>query len=159
MRFSIKSIRGNLEVPRGSRALVIMVHGSNASKDWEFFPWLAEVLCDEGLAVCRFNMSQPEDLASVVRHCQTRVALPTFLLGHAEGGSVALAAGPDVPNLRGVVVWSMNAAGSTHLSIPLLLINSAEIAGSDVSSVTISGAHRELALAAAVTARFICAYS
>ena len=95
-------IDSDLEVPRGSRALVIMVHGSNASKDWEFFPWLAEVLCDEGLAVCRFNMSQPEDLTSVVRHCQTRVALPTFLLGHAEGLMLPMG---HVPNLRGVVVW------------------------------------------------------
>src|SRR6267143_601736 len=118
----------DLQVPRGSRALVIMVHGANASKEWGFFPWLAEVLRDERLAVCRFTMFQPEDLRNIVRHCQTRVALPTFLFGHAEGGSAVLAAASDVPNLRGVIAWSMNGGGPTNLEIPLLLINSAEIA-------------------------------
>jgi pimeloyl-ACP methyl ester carboxylesterase len=149
----------DLQVPRGSKALVIMVHGANASKEWGFFPWLAEVLCQEQLAVCRFNMSQPEDLGHVVRHCRTRVALPIFLFGHAEGGSIALAAAPDVPNLRGVITWSTNGVHTSNLSVPLLLINSADVVAEDVSRVTMSGAARELALAAAVTARFICAYS
>jgi len=135
MRFTIKSaeslpIHGNLEVPRGARALVIIVHGFKGFKEWGFFPWLAEVLCDERFAVCRFNMSrsgigenletfdrldlfaddtysiQLDDLKRVVRHCQTRVALPTFLLGHSRGGGVALLGASDVPNLRGVVTWS-----------------------------------------------------
>ena len=45
----------DLRVPRGAQALVIMLHGAGASKDWGFFPWLAEVLWDSGLAVCRFT--------------------------------------------------------------------------------------------------------
>ncbi len=135
MQFTIQSseglpIRGNLEVPRGARALVIIVHGFKGFKDWGFFPWLAEVLCDEGFAVCRFNMSRsgigenPEafdrldlfaddtysieldDLRRVVRHCQMRIALPTFLLGHSRGGGVAILGADDVPNLRGIVTWS-----------------------------------------------------
>jgi len=135
MKFDIKSkeglpIRGNLEVPRGARALAIIIHGFKGFKDWAFFPWLAEVLCDEAVAVCRFNMSrsgigenpetfdrldlfaddtyttQLDDLQRVVRYCQTRVALPTFLVGHSRGGGVAILATADVPNLRGVVTWS-----------------------------------------------------
>lgn len=137
MQFKINSseglpIRGNLEVPRGARALVIVIHGFKGFKDWGFFPWLAEVLCDERFAVCRFNMSRsgigenPEtfdrldlfaddtysieldDLRKVVRYCQTRVALPTFLLGHSRGGGVAILGADEVPNLRGVVTWSAN---------------------------------------------------
>src|SRR5712691_7453093 len=121
----------DLRVPRGAQALVVMLHGAGASKDWGFFPWLAEVLCDAGLAVCRFTMSAPGDLATVVRHCQSRVALPTFLLAHGEGADAV----SDVPNLRGVVVWS--AAHSPRVSVPLLLINSAESDALDVSRMTI----------------------
>jgi len=135
MRFTIKSseklpIRGNLEVPRGARALVILIHGFKGFKDWGFFPWLAEVLCNAGFAVCRFNMSrsgigtnpetfdrldlfaddtysgQLDDLHRVVEHCQTRVALPTFLAGHSRGGGVAILAAGGVHNLRGVVTWN-----------------------------------------------------
>jgi pimeloyl-ACP methyl ester carboxylesterase len=135
MRFTIKSseglnIRGNLEVPRAARALVILVHGFKGFKDWGFFPWLAEVLCDQSLAVCRFNMSrsgisensdtfdqlelfaddtysgQLDDLQRVVRYAQTRLALPTFLAGYSRGGGVALLGAADVPNLRAVVTWS-----------------------------------------------------
>ena len=149
----------DLRVPRGAQALVIMVHGAGASKEWGFFPWLAEVLSEEHLAVCRFTMSQPEDLGRVVRDCQTRVALPTFLFGHAEGGSIALAAASNVPNLRGVITWSTSTIAASNLTVPLLLINSGEIAAEDVSRITISGDDRELTLVAAVTARFICAYS
>ncbi|MDQ6801872.1 MAG: hypothetical protein M3041_13650 [Acidobacteriota bacterium] len=149
----------DLRVPRAAQALVIMLHGAGASKDWGFFPWVAEILCDAGVAVCRFTMSRPEDLTGVVRHCQTRVALPTFLFGHAEGADVPM----HVPNLRGVVVWS--AARAPNVSVPLLLINSAETDAPDVSRVRIVGAdrnfseRRDLILAADVTARFICAYS
>ena len=135
MRFTIKSkerlpIRGNLVVPRGARALVILIHGFKGFKDWGFFPWLSEVLCDAGFAVCRFNMSRSgigenleefdrldlfaddtysielDDLNRVIQHCQTRAALPTFLFGHSRGGGVAILGGNDVPNLRGIVTWS-----------------------------------------------------
>jgi len=132
-----------------------MIHGSNATKEWGFFPWLAEVLCDEGFAVCRFN----GDLARAVRQCQTHVALPTFLFAFAEGADVVI----EVPNLRGVILWS--AAHAPTVSVPLLLINSADSVSSDVSSVVIHGADREfsnrrqLILAADITARFISAYS
>ena len=149
----------DLRVPRGAQALVIMIHGAGASKDWGFFPWLAEVLCDSGLAVCRFTMSAPGDLARVVQHCRTRVALPTFLLAHAEGADVV----SDVLNLRGVVVWS--AERVPNVSVPLLLINSAECDALDVSRLTIFRAdrnfteRRDLILATDVTVRFVCAYS
>jgi len=119
MNFTIKSaealpIRGNLEVPRGARALAVLIHGFKGFKDWGFFPWLAEVLCDEAVAVCRFNMSRSEDtysgqlddLEKVVSYCQTHVALPIFLVGYSRGGGVALLGAADVPNLRGVVTWS-----------------------------------------------------
>jgi pimeloyl-ACP methyl ester carboxylesterase len=135
-RFNIKSeeglsIRGNFDAPRDPSALVVIVHGFKGFKDWGFFPWLAERLCDRGFAVCRFNMSRsgigenPEsferldlfagdtysiqlaDLRVAVAHAQKKYpALPTFLVGHSRGGGVALLGSESVPGLHGVVTWS-----------------------------------------------------
>lgn len=136
MRFTIDSeeglpIRGDLDVPEKARALAIVVHGFKGFKDWGFFPWLAQRLSGQQIAVCRFNMSRsgigddPEsfdrldlfeddtystqlaDLRAVVRFALARVPeLPVFLLGHSRGGGIALLGARDVPELRGVVVWS-----------------------------------------------------
>ena len=135
MQFTIESseglpIRGDLESTGGTRALVVMVHGFKGFKDWGFFPWVAETLCDEGFAVCRFNMSrsgigtnpeafdrldlladdtystQVDDLLAAVRYAQSRFHLPTFLFGHSRGGGVALLAASQVANLHGLVTWS-----------------------------------------------------
>jgi uncharacterized protein len=135
MHFTIKSdegldIRGNLDLPRQPRALAIILHGFKGFKDWGFFPWLANYLCEQQFAVCRFNTSRsgigdhPDsfdrldlfadntytadlaDLRAVVEHVQKRAPLPTFLLGHSRGGGEAILAASDVPNLRGVIAWS-----------------------------------------------------
>lgn len=125
-------IHGNFDLPAGKiRALVVIVHGFKGFKDWGFFPWLAERLNGQRLAVCRFNMSrsgigetpdtferldlfaddtystQLADLRAVVAHAQQQVpGVPTFLVGHSRGGGVALLGARDVPNLAGVVTWS-----------------------------------------------------
>jgi len=62
VRFTIKSdeglpIRGNLDVPRQARALVIIVHGFKGFKDWGFWPETARRLCEAGYGVVRFNFS------------------------------------------------------------------------------------------------------
>jgi uncharacterized protein len=135
MQFTIASpeglpIRGNLDAPATPRALAVVVHGFKGYKDWGFFPWMAETLCDHHLAVCRFNMSrsgigenldafdrldlfrddtysvQLADLHAVIRHARSLVKAPLFLLGHSRGGGVALLAAPDVAELCGVVVWN-----------------------------------------------------
>lgn len=125
-------IRGNFSLPHDApRALVVVVHGFKGFKDWGFFPWLATRLGEHRLVVCRFNMSRsgigddPEsfdrldlfaddtyatqlaDLRTVIRFAQERApALPTFLLGHSRGGGIALLGAADVPDLKGVVLWS-----------------------------------------------------
>ena len=135
MHFTIDSdeglpIRGNLDAPANPRALAVVVHGFKGYKDWGFFPWMAETLCDHHLAVCRFNMSrsgigenldafdrldlfrddtysvQLADLHTVVRHCRTLTKAPLFLLGHSRGGGVALLAAPDLEGLCGVATWN-----------------------------------------------------
>ena len=135
MDFTIQSseglpIRGNLAVPLNARALVVVVHGFKGFKDWGFFPWVAEHLCNHDFAVCRFNMSRsgigenPEsferldlfaddtyseqiaDLVSATAFAQSRVDLPTFLLGHSRGGGIALLAADLIPRLEGVITWS-----------------------------------------------------
>jgi alpha-beta hydrolase superfamily lysophospholipase len=124
-------IRGDFDLPRDPRALVVVVHGFKGFKDWGFFPWLAEHLCNHRFAVCRFNMSrsgigenadsfdrldlfaddtystQLADLRTVVAHAQQKFPrLPTFLVGHSRGGGIALLGAGEVPRLAGVVTWS-----------------------------------------------------
>src|SRR5262245_34184878 len=135
MRFTIDSreglpIRGDFEIPEEARTLAIVVHGFKGFKDWGFFPWLADYLCRERAAVCRFNMSrsgigenpdtldrldlfaddtystQVSDLLDVVLWCQARVDLPTFLVGHSRGGGVALLAAEQVEKLSGLALWN-----------------------------------------------------
>ncbi len=124
------TIQGDLDAPEGARALVVIVHGFKGFKDWGFFPWLSDGLSRDRSAVCRFNMSrsgigerpdsfdrldlfaddtyttQIDDLRRVVRYCQARLALPTFLVGHSRGGGIALLAASGMDNLCGVVTWS-----------------------------------------------------
>jgi len=123
-------IRGNLDMPQHPRAMIVIVHGFKGFKDWGFFPWVAETLCNHHFAVCRFNMSRsgigenPDtfdrldlfaddtysaelaDLRAVVAHCHDVSRLPLFLLGHSRGGGVALLGARDVEGLRGVITWS-----------------------------------------------------
>ena len=123
-------IRGDLDIPSGAKALVVIVHGFKGFKEWGFFPWLGEMLCNHRFAVCRFNMSrsgiaenletfdrldlfaedtysgQIADLQKVVRYCQQRADLPTFLVGHSRGGGVSLLAADGIANLSGIVTWS-----------------------------------------------------
>jgi uncharacterized protein len=136
MKFTITSseglpIRGDLDVPAKPRALAVVVHGFKGFKDWGFFPWLAERLCNHGIAVCRFNMSrngigenlenfdrldlfaddtysgQIRDLCTAVEHAQQECgALSTFLVGHSRGGGVAILGASEIARLRGVVTWS-----------------------------------------------------
>jgi alpha-beta hydrolase superfamily lysophospholipase len=136
MHFEIPSdeglpIRGDIHAPQDPRALVVIVHGFKGFKDWGFFPWLAEWLCDERLVAVRFNLSrsgigetadsfdrldlfrddtysiQIADVLNVARHVQAKFReLPLFLLGHSRGGGVALLAATKLRNLTGVVTWS-----------------------------------------------------
>jgi uncharacterized protein len=134
--FELKSreglpIRGDIDAPQRARALAVIVHGFKGFKDWGFFPWLGEYLCDEGIAVVRFNMSrsgigenrdsfdrldlfaddtystQVHDLLDVVKFSQARFrGLPLFLLGHSRGGGVSLLASRQIDDLAGVITWS-----------------------------------------------------
>jgi uncharacterized protein len=124
-------IRGNLHLPQKMRAVVVVVHGFKGFKDWGFFPWMAERLSQQRLAVCRFNMSrsgigndpetfdrldlfaddtysrQLDDLAVVIRHVEAQLpAMPIVLMGHSRGGAIAILGARGVPQLKGVVAWS-----------------------------------------------------
>ena len=125
-------IRGNIDAPPSARAMVVVAHGFKGFKDWGFFPWLSQHLCNvHKIVVCRFNMSrsgigddpesfdrldlfaddtyshQIDDLVDVTRYAQARFRdVPVFLLGHSRGGGVALLSSRQIEDLAGVVTWS-----------------------------------------------------
>ena len=103
----------HVDAPPKARAVVVIVHGLNGFKDWGFFPWLSEYLCESGVVGVRFTMrgetytAQIQDLLDVVTQIQSRFrGLPLFLLGHSRGGGIALLAAREVKNLVGVITWS-----------------------------------------------------
>src|SRR2546423_617595 len=124
-------IRGNIDAPPSPRALVVVVHGFKGFKDWGFYPFVAEALCNQGFAVCRFNASrsgigerldsfdrldlfaddtysiQLADLHAVVAHARSQFPdLPMFLFGHSRGGGIAILGAREIANLAGIVTWS-----------------------------------------------------
>ena len=113
--------------------MVVLVHGFKGYKDWAFFPWLAEFLAGEGLAVCRFDSSrcgisegsetfdrldlfendtystQIADLKAVIdrlRADQATANLPIAVFGHSRGGAVSLITTSEDPEIRAVATWA-----------------------------------------------------
>ena len=134
-------MRYKLKVRRGARALVMLIGTDIAVDDF---------------AVCR---CEPADFQQALRYAQSRLALPTFLIG----GDFAITAAEHVLDLRGVVAFNASAASASaaaRLQVPLLLIGgSPEVAAAarDASRVIMSDG--DLELAASVAKRFVGAYS
>jgi len=134
-------MRYKLKVRRGARALVMLIGTDLALDDF---------------AVCR---CEPRDFQGALRYAQSRVALPTFLVG----SDFAIQAAEHVLDLRGIVAFDASKetiAAASRVEVPMLLIGgSAEVAAAarDASRVMISDGDR--VLAAQIAARFIGAYS
>jgi len=130
-------MRFKLKVRRGARALVMLI-GTDITFD-EF-------------ATCHCN---PEDFEEALRYAQSRVALPTFLVG----GDFAIRVAPSVLDLRGVVAFNAtDAAAASRLDVPLLMIggsNAVAEAARDSSRLVPA----DEALAQEVAARFISVYA
>lgn len=124
------------ETPQKARALVLTVHGHQTSKDWGFFPWLAEYLCEAGLVAARFTMggdsyaAHVDEVVAAAEQAASRFrGLPLFLLGHSLGGAIALLAAEKIDDLAGVVTWSAIGnhpdvlAAASRMRGPLLAIH------------------------------------
>ncbi|HEY6844049.1 MAG TPA: hypothetical protein VI391_07770 [Thermoanaerobaculia bacterium] len=134
-------MRYKLKVRRGARALVMLIGTDLALDDF---------------AVCR---CEPRDFQDALRYAQSRVALPTFLVG----GDFAIQAAEHVLDLRGIVAFDAGDAtisAAARVEVPMLLIGGSPglaAAARDASRVMISNGDRSLA--AHVAARFIGVYS
>jgi hypothetical protein len=134
-------MRYKLKVRRGARALVMLIGTEIALDDF---------------AVCR---CEPRDFQQALRYAQSRVALPTFLVG----GDFAITAAEHVLDLRGVIAFDASDAtvdAASRLEVPLLLIGGSPrvaAAARDASRIIISNG--DLSLAASVAARFVGVYS
>ncbi|MDP2957159.1 MAG: alpha/beta fold hydrolase [Longimicrobiales bacterium] len=131
------TIRGDVRIPDGPppRAAVVVAHGFKGSKDWGFFPWVAERLGAAGYAVVTFNFSrngigsEPDrftdlerfesntlsleqaELRSVLSEVLDGALLPkrprrVALLGHSRGGGHAIVAAAAEPRIGALVTWA-----------------------------------------------------
>jgi len=134
-------MRYKLKVRRAGRALVMLIGTDIALEEF---------------AVCR---CEQRDFQKALRYAQSRVALPTFLIG----GDFAIMAAEYVLDLRGVVAFDATDAAisaASRLQVPLLMIGgSARVAAAanDASRIVMSDG--DLTLAEEVAARFVGAYS
>lgn len=130
-----------LKVRRGARALVMLIDAP-------------DIVVDE-FAFCRCNAG---DFADALHDAQSRVALPTFLLG----GDFSITAARHVLDLRGVIAWNASdavAAAASRLEVPLLLIGgSSALANAAPDASRIIGVN-DAVLVARLAARFINVYA
>ena len=135
-------MRFKLKVRRNARALVVLIG-------------TPEIDLDE-FAVCRCD---ERNFKEALRYAQSRVALPTFIVG----GDFAIRAAEHVLDLRGVVAWNPTEAATeaaARLAVPLLVIGGAPAVAAalaDASRLTIGG--DDPVLVAHVAARFVGVYS
>lgn len=130
-------IRGDIRAPEGppARAAVLLVHGFKGTKDWGFFPWVAERLVAAGFAAVTFNFSRngvgddPRELTELDRFASNTLSLEqedlrlvmgealdgdllprrprqVALLGHSRGGAQAVLATAAEPRVAALVTWS-----------------------------------------------------
>ena len=133
-----------IDAPQNARALVVLIHGHDADKEWGFLPWLAEYFCAAGFAVVRFTYKEPLEVIGIIKHAQSRFrGLPLFLLGHSLGGAIAIIAAREVEDLAGVITFSAISRdevleAARDLSVPLLVIHGmkdASVPASDARAI------------------------
>lgn len=131
------TLRGDIRIPDGPppRAAVVIAHGFKGSKDWGFFPWVAEQLAGAGYAVVSFNFSrngvgsdsdrisdldrfasntlslEQDELRSVLSETLDGDLLPrrprgVAVLGHSRGGGHAVLAAARERRLGALVTWA-----------------------------------------------------
>ena len=118
----------------GARPAVVCCHGLDESKDWGFFPALADRLARAGFAAVTFDYSGAavgrESVADlgVVLDALARGdlgATPTNVgvMGHGFGGEVALLRAADDARIRAVVTWGSEPGGPARGNAPLLALS------------------------------------
>lgn len=118
----------------GARPAVVCSHGVDESKDWGFFPALADRLARAGFAAVTFDFSgtavsraSVADLG-IVLDALTRGDLgpvPTNVgvMGHGLGGTVALDRAADDARVRAIVTWNSEPSILTHGKARLLALS------------------------------------
>ena len=129
----------NFKVRRGARALVMLID----APDIDFAEF----------AVCHCSDAE---FAEALHHAQSRVALPTFVVG----GDFALNSALHVLDLRGVVaINATDALAAARLDVPMLLIGgSAALVAAAPDASRVIGAV-DAKLVARLAARFVSVYA
>jgi putative redox protein len=113
-----ETLAGRLESPEQPRAHALFAHCFTCSKDIAAASRIAKGLCDEGIAVLRFDFtglgnsegdfantnfsSNVEDLLAAARTMADQGSAPQLLIGHSLGGAAVLAAAGRIESCRAV---------------------------------------------------------
>lgn len=148
------NLNARLEIPQGKpRAYALFAHCFTCSKDVAAASRISRALSERGIAVLRFDFtglgnsdgdfantdfsSNIQDLIAAADHLHRNYEAPTLLIGHSLGGAAVLAAGLEIPGIKGVVTI---AAPSDPLHVTHLFKNKIpEIEGKGFVEVNLAG--------------------
>ncbi len=108
-----------LDLPAGEpAAYAVFAHCFTCSKDFVASRRISQGLASRGIAVVRFDFtgiggsggdfsnsgftSNVRDLKAAATHLAAEGNPPVLLIGHSLGGAAVLAAGPEIPSVRGI---------------------------------------------------------
>jgi len=148
------SLNARLETPAEKpRVYALFAHCFTCSKDVIAASRISRALSDRGIAVLRFDFtglgnsdgdfantdfsSNIQDLIAAANHLRRNYEAPTLLIGHSLGGAAVLAAGLEIPEIKGVVTI---AAPSDPLHVTHLFKDKiTEIEGNGFVEVNLAG--------------------
>src|SRR5207245_2749017 len=105
-------LQGDVRTAGAGRPAVVICHGLNASKDWGFFPHVAERLARAGFTAVSFTFPGPpnvRDLDFVLQALGSgelgAVPKASGLLGHSIGGAIAVQRAATDTQIGALVTW------------------------------------------------------
>lgn len=107
-----------LDAPENPKTYVLFAHCFSGSKDFSPITRIARALMEEGIALFRFDFtglggsqgdfantnfsSNVQDLVSAANYMRENFKAPSILMGHSFGGTAALVAAHDIPEVKAV---------------------------------------------------------
>jgi putative redox protein len=142
-------LAARLERPTGEPiAYALFAHCFTCSKDLRAVREISRALCDEGLAVLRFDFTEGEfadsdfssnvdDLVAAANYLRREYRAPGLLIGHSLGGAAVLLAAAKIPEAKAVA--TIGAPSDTKHLRASLIQSAPELASTDEAEIELEG--------------------